>query len=113
MPTFTAEELAQHNGETLPTIYVSLKGKVYDCTSAANFYGPGKGYAAFSGKEVSRCLGKMMLTTEEANSSWANLSETNMKTLDEWVAKYEAKYKVVGEFKPDADFEKRGNAFEP
>lgn len=112
MSTFTAEELARHDGVTLPTIYVSLKGKVYDCTSAANFYGPGKGYSAFAGKEVSRCLGKMMLTTEEANASWVNLTPANMKTLDEWVDKYKAKYKVVGEFKPDEDFEKRGNSFE-
>lgn len=39
------EELARHDGVSAPTIYLSLRGRVYDVTSGASFYGPGAGYS--------------------------------------------------------------------
>jgi hypothetical protein len=39
------EELARHDGVSAPTIHLSLRGKVYDVTSGAAFYGPGAGYS--------------------------------------------------------------------
>lgn len=112
MTTFTAERLAEYNGENGKPIYISVKGVVYDCTSGAGFYGPGKGYAVFAGREASRPLGKMKISAEEANAGWSNLTPEHLKTLDEWFAKFESKYPVVGKFEPDAEFEARGNCFE-
>lgn len=42
MKTFTKEELARYDGKdaSLP-VYFAVKGKVYDVSSAKNFYGPG------------------------------------------------------------------------
>jgi hypothetical protein len=40
-------------------IYLSVRGRVYDVSSAENFYGPSGGYAQLSGREASRVLAKM------------------------------------------------------
>ncbi|KAG5490839.1 hypothetical protein JKF63_00961 [Porcisia hertigi] len=104
MRSFTTGDLAPFTGENGVPIYMSVKGIVYDCTSGADFYGPGKSYAVFAGKEVSRCLGKMLISDEEANANWDDLSPEHMQTLDEWAEKFEGKYPVVGRFEPDEDF---------
>lgn len=111
--TFSADALAAMNGEDGRPIYLSVKGIVYDVTKGADFYGPGKGYGVFAGKEVSRCLGKMEVNDKEANAGWRNLSEEHVKTLNEWEARFVAKYPVVGKFEADPHFEMRGVAFDP
>lgn len=111
MRTFTATELAKFTGENGTPVYVSVKGKVYDCTSGAGFYGPGKSYAVFAGKEVSRCLGKMLISDEEANAGWDDLTAEQMQTLNEWDAKFESKYPVVGKFQPGDEFYARQKKF--
>lgn len=113
MQKFTAEELAACDGQNGTAIYISVKGKVYDCTTGGSFYGPGKAYAVFAGKEVSRSLGKMMINDIEANTGWTNLSAEHMQTLDEWVSKFESKYPVIGTFQPDKGFDTRQAQFEP
>ena len=64
----TAAQLRAYDG-TNPskTIYVFVRGKVYDVTSGRSFYGPGGAYAIFAGREASRALGKM--SKEEADVS--------------------------------------------
>lgn len=111
--TFTAEELLEHNGVTRHTIYIGVKGVIYDCTRGADFYGPGKAYGVFAGKEVSRCLGKMLIGDEEANAGWNNLGEEHLEVLNQWATKYNEKYPVVGEFRPDPGFLDRGQRFDP
>lgn len=111
--TFTAESLAEFNGENGRPIYISVKCVVYDVTKGADFYGPGKSYGVFAGKEVSRCLGKMEVNDKEANAGWRNLTEEHMTTLADWEGRYKAKYPVVGTFAPDPHFELRGVEFEP
>ncbi|KAK7202304.1 Cytochrome b5-like Heme/Steroid binding domain containing protein [Novymonas esmeraldas] len=113
MRTFTAAELAKFTGDKGTPIYVSVKGKVYDCTSGAAFYGPGKSYAVFAGKEASRCLGKMLISDEEANANWDDLAPEHMQTLDEWAAKFESKYPVIGTFEPDDQYYARQKLFTP
>ncbi|GET93777.1 hypothetical protein, conserved [Leishmania tarentolae] len=113
MKSFTAEELAQFSGENGTPIYISVKGKVYDCTGGAAFYGPGKSYAVFAGKEVSRCLGKMLISDEEANANWDDLSPEHMQSLDEWAAKLDSKYPVIGTFSPDDEYYARQKMLTP
>lgn len=111
--SFTAEDLLRHNGETEDSIYIGVKGIIYDCTSGADFYGPGQSYSIFAGKEVSRCLGKMLIGDEEANAGWNNLSEEHLTVLNQWAEKYKEKYPVVGVFHPDPGFLVRGQRFDP
>ncbi|KAG5464522.1 hypothetical protein LSCM1_00712 [Leishmania martiniquensis] len=113
MRTFTEEELAEFTGESGTSIYMSVKGKVYDCTSGATFYGPGKPYAVFAGKEVSRCLGKMLISDEEANANWDDLTPEHMQSLDEWAAKFDSKYPVVGVFDPSEEYYSRQKKLAP
>ncbi|CCW63215.1 unnamed protein product [Phytomonas sp. EM1] len=111
--TFTAEQLAHFVGHDGSPIYISVKGNVYDCTTGSNFYGQDGPYKCFAGKEVSRGLAKMILTGEEDNSGWDNLSEQHMSTLNGWVEKFNSKYPVVGTFQPDPEFKSRGEKFDP
>jgi membrane-associated progesterone receptor component len=112
--TFTAEELAQFAGQTSTTpIYISVRGNVYDVSAGRGFYGPGAGYHAFAGKEASRALGKMQVSEEECNAGWTNLNEEHRQTLADWEKRYVEKYPMVGIFKPDPEFESRGNSFQP
>lgn len=37
---FTREELSKFNGENGAKIYLAIKGKVFDVTRSAHFYGP-------------------------------------------------------------------------
>ncbi|CAD2213295.1 Cytochrome b5-like Heme/Steroid binding domain containing protein, putative [Angomonas deanei] len=113
MLSLTKEELAKHDGVSSCTIYISIKGKIYDCSSATDFYAPGEPYGVFAGKDVTRCLAKMMFNDEEANADWANLSEEHLTTLAEWIEKFKSKYPVVGNYVPDADFKQRGAKFQP
>ncbi|AYU84104.1 Cytochrome b5-like Heme/Steroid binding domain containing protein [Leishmania donovani] len=113
MRSFTAAELAQFTGENGTPIYMSVKGKVYDCTCGAAFYGPGNSYAVFAGKEVSRCLGKMLISDEEANANWDDLTPEHMQSLDEWAAKFDSKYPVIGIFVPDEEYYARQKTLTP
>jgi hypothetical protein len=45
---FTIEQLRAFNGKDGAPIYISLKGDVFDVTSAAAFYGPGAGEYAIA-----------------------------------------------------------------
>lgn len=110
---FDAETLATKAGADGGPIYLSVKGRVFDVTKGADFYGPGKGYGVFAGKEVSRCLGKMEVNDKESNAGWRNLSAEHMETLNDWEGRFVAKYPVVGVFQPDPHFEMRGVAFDP
>jgi predicted heme/steroid binding protein len=55
LPVFTLETLRPHNGTdpSLP-ILLGLKGVVFDVTSGSKFYAPGKAYANFAGRDVTR-----------------------------------------------------------
>ena len=47
---FTKEELANNKGENGGDIYLAFMGRVFDVTRGRDYYGPGGGYAFFSGK---------------------------------------------------------------
>ena len=83
-----------------PSILVALKGVVYDVSYGGyDMYREGSGYHVFAGKDASRGLAKMSLAEEECSSSnLSDLTEAQLKTLDEWVHKFSTvrKYPVVG-----------------
>ncbi|PIL36298.1 hypothetical protein GSI_01961 [Ganoderma sinense ZZ0214-1] len=94
---FTVEQLKQFDG-TDPTkpIYVAIKATVFDVTRKADTYGKGKSYNLFAGKDASRALGMSSLKPEDAVSDFSSLSETDMKTLNDWYDFFSKRYDVVG-----------------
>ncbi|KAK9817230.1 hypothetical protein WJX72_011430 [[Myrmecia] bisecta] len=78
------------------TIYISVKGVIYDVTSGSDFYGPGSGYHIFAGKEASRALALMSLKQEDCTGNLEGLTEAQLETLASWEAKFALKYQVVG-----------------
>jgi len=92
---FTLADLSRYDGSN-PTsaILVGAKGKVYDVTDGADFYGVGGSYHAFAGHDASRCLARMKTVYEGADIS--DLSPEEWNVLNEWVNKFTQKYPIVG-----------------
>ncbi len=57
---------------------------------------PGGPYEVFAGRECSRALAIMKVDASECNDNLTDISEKQQKTLDDWIAKFNTKYKVVG-----------------
>ena len=101
LPPMTAS-----NGEKEPEkIYISLRGNVYDVTSANDLYGPEQTYHCMAGREASRALA--LLSFEESDLSNTDISDLgpfHRETLDSWEEKYMhyKNYPVVGKclYKP-------------
>lgn len=92
----TLEQLKQYDGSNPSnTIYVAVKGRVFDVTTGKSFYGPGGSYCMFAGKDASRALAKMSKNDEDVVGSLEGLTEKEMQALDDWENKFEAKYPVV------------------
>uniref|UniRef100_A0A7S2YT60 Cytochrome b5 heme-binding domain-containing protein n=1 Tax=Entomoneis paludosa TaxID=265537 RepID=A0A7S2YT60_9STRA len=103
------EELAKYNGEasvdvpegygTAP-IYVGAGDQVFDVSfGGVESYGPDGPYHKFAGKDVSRALACMSLKEEDIdNSDLSDLTEKQLKTLNDWIKTYETKkgYPIVG-----------------
>ncbi|KAF0682464.1 Aste57867_25416 [Aphanomyces stellatus] len=91
----TAAELSTFT--TLP-IYVALRGVIYDVTlGGLEHYGPTGGYKMFAGRDASRALALMSFEDAAINNpSLDGLTETQLKTLADWEAKFQSKYGVVG-----------------
>nr|CCA26113.1 heme/steroid binding domaincontaining protein putati [Albugo laibachii Nc14] len=97
----TKEELKKFNGtdNIRKTIYVAICGKIYDVTmDGGTFYGPEGSYKAFAGNDASRALALMSFDQKNlTNTSLDDLTDTQKKTLKDWVIKFEKKYPVVGD----------------
>ena len=94
---YTLENLREFNGsDPAKPVLVVLKNKVFDVSSAKNFYGPGGPYSIFAGNDASFCLATSSLESANLNRAFADISDEDKKTLDQWVAKFEAKYPLVG-----------------
>ena len=94
---WTLEELQKYDGSdpSLP-VYLSIKGHVFDVSKSRSMYSPPAGYSCFAGKDASKALGKSSLKPEDCVSDISELSEEELKTLDQWFAHYQKKYQLVG-----------------
>lgn len=98
--SISPEELAQCDGERNDCMWIAIKGTVFDVTANTKMYGPGKGYHAFVGKDASRALAKSSLDKSDTESTdISNLTEKEMKTLDDWYKFFEKRYNVIGKLK--------------
>lgn len=98
---YTREELKQYDGsDPTKSILLGVKGKIFDVSRGASFYGPGGSYSAFAGKDASRALAKSDTAAEVANNpNISDLTASELATLDDWYNLFSGKYEFVGNLK--------------
>lgn len=107
--TITREELEEMDGFDGTPLYLSIKGRVYDVTAGARFYGEGKDYHDWVGTDASRsfgtgCRGGIDRTGMDCLSeSLEGLTEKELREIDRWLELYEThdKYTFVGHLVDD------------
>ena len=50
----------------------------------------------FAGRECARALAKMIVDVSECTDELGDLEARQIKTLEDWIQKFQAKYPVVG-----------------
>ena len=94
----TRAELKAYNGsEEGKAVLVGVRGRIFDVSEGREFYGKDGPYNIFAGIDASVALARMSFKPEDLQSTdWENLSYAEKDTLDDWEAKFEAKYRLVG-----------------
>ncbi|KAJ3312980.1 hypothetical protein HDV04_002462 [Boothiomyces sp. JEL0838] len=95
---FTTKQLALYDGsDPNRPIYLAIKGRVYDVTAGANYYGKGGGYSFFAGKDATRAFITGCFQTHLTHDL-RGITEEQMKSLNSWIEIYENsdKYFYVG-----------------
>mmetsp|Transcript_59510 Transcript_59510/g.140209 ORF Transcript_59510/g.140209 Transcript_59510/m.140209 type:complete len:154 (-) Transcript_59510:190-651(-) len=96
---YTSSELQQYDGSTPgASIFVAIKGKIFDVSARPDLYSFDGVYAYLPGKDASRLLAKMKPKLEEGEDplDLSDLSEKEKTTLDQWEAFFAKKYTFVG-----------------
>ncbi|KAJ3075160.1 hypothetical protein HDU98_008997 [Podochytrium sp. JEL0797] len=99
---FTPQELAEFDGRKSKKIYLSVKGRVYDVTSGASFYGPDGMYGNFAGRDASRGLSKdsfdeeMLTDLDKPIDELKDLTASETEALNGWASFFQGKYTHVG-----------------
>ena len=97
--TVTQTELEDGDGVDGAPVYVALRGRVYDVSaSKAKFYGPGKAYHHFVGRDASRAFATGCRAAECVSADLDGLGPSQLRELDRWMEMYEThdKYTFVG-----------------
>eukprot|EP00047_Mylnosiga_fluctuans_P020114 m.88961 g.88961 ORF g.88961 m.88961 type:complete len:210 (-) comp8388_c0_seq5:154-783(-) len=114
---FTLEELREYDGtnpipelEGTKAIYIALNETVFDVTAGKSFYGPGKGYHCFAGRDASRGLATMEFQARphicgswQTKDTWDDISDlcpADREVLDSWEDRFREKYIVRGRLVP-------------
>ncbi|KAJ8601403.1 hypothetical protein CTAYLR_005024 [Chrysophaeum taylorii] len=97
-PTVTLAELESATGEDGAPAYLSIRGRVYDVTAGRAFYGEGRPYNAFVGRDATRAFALGCTAPRCISSSTDGLNEAQLKEIDRWIELYEThdKYTFVG-----------------
>lgn len=69
---------------------------MFDVTHKRDTFGPGGSYHIFAGKDGSKGLGLSSLKPEDCVPDYGDLSEAEMKTLNDWHTFFWKRYNVVG-----------------
>lgn len=96
LPTFGPGELKRYCGRWGNPIFIAIKGIVYDVSEAPNLYGPDSPYHIFAGRECARSLATLDLSEKVLNDRIDDLDDKQKATLNDWIAKFNAKYPIVG-----------------
>lgn len=87
------EELEQFDGVKKSEIYIAIKDNVYDVTKGKVFYGPEGSYGVFGGRDATYGLAKGEVVIKEGVYE---LTDEELKTLEEWETLFKNKYKHIG-----------------
>lgn len=99
---FTPKTLAKYNGSDDPKIFMAVKGRVFDVSQGATFYGPGGPYENFAGRDASRGLARNsfdigeLTPLDEPIDELKDLTSEERESLDGWEEHFENKYKIIG-----------------
>ena len=76
----------------------ALRGRVYDVSAGTKFYGPGKAYNHFVGRDASRAFATGCRAAECVSADLDGLSPSQLREVDRWMEMYEThdKYTFVG-----------------
>ncbi len=96
--TMTAGELADMDGEDGRPLYLAIRGRVYDVSGGRHFYGKGRSYHHFVGRDASRAFATGCTQPACLVANLDGLSASDRKEVDRWVELYEFhdKYSYVG-----------------
>ena len=85
---FTLEQLKQYDGvKSDGRLLVGILGKVFDVSSAADFYGPGGPYSVFAGHDASRALATFSVDASHFKDTYDDLSDlkpSQLESVKEW-----------------------------
>ncbi|CAG0900212.1 unnamed protein product [Darwinula stevensoni] len=95
---FAPEELAKYNGRKKKELYLAILGRVYDVSSARNYYGKGGFYEPFTGRDASRAFLTGDFSEGGLTDEVSGLTDEDYRALDEQADFYDSKYKYVGEY---------------
>jgi membrane-associated progesterone receptor component len=108
--TFTPTTLLPFNGMGGASVYLAIRGRVFDVTAGKNFYGPGGPYENFAGRDASRGLACQsfdddMLTKDLKGplDDLSNLDAEQVENLQGWEERFQEKYLVVGKLVAESD----------
>jgi membrane-associated progesterone receptor component len=95
--SFTIDELKEFNGIDGKPLYVSIGGKVFDCTPGMSFYGPGGPYEMFAGRDISLAAAKF--SKEDIylqNPSLVDITESEKESFFTFYNMLYGKYNLIG-----------------
>lgn len=98
---YTIEEIRQFDGGNPgDPIFLLCRGNIFDVSSREDLYGISGPYNYMAGRDASRILAKMARKGQETETvSLDDLSETELKTLQQWEDKFRQQYPIVGYLK--------------
>lgn len=97
---FTLEQLREYDGvKSNGRILIGVLGRVFDMSSASDFYGPGGPYSVFAGRDASRALATFSVDQSQFKDTYDDLSDlkpSQLESVKEWEMQFLEKYPVVG-----------------
>ena len=77
-------------------LLTSIRGVVYDVSSAPEMYGSGASYSVFVGHDITYCLALTSLEKEDLDQPYNNLSEEENQRVMAFEDRFQSKYPRVG-----------------
>lgn len=101
--TVTWSELESADGQDGRPAYIAIRGRVYDVTAGKAFYGPGKPYHNFVGRDATSAFALGCSAPHCISASTENFSPHQLKEIDRWIELYEThdRYTFVGKLVDD------------
>ncbi|CAL2037514.1 unnamed protein product [Caenorhabditis brenneri] len=94
---FTPEQLHFFDGtrDSKPC-YLAILGRVYNVDGKKEYYGPGKSYHHFAGRDATRAFTTGDFTENGLVATTHGLSHDELLSIRDWVSFYEKEYPLVG-----------------